>query len=235
MTTLCFQIRKRENSLVRLDLHVHTEYSHDCAAPVRSVLDRCRQTGLELVAITDHNNIRGALEAREVADFPVIVGEEVKSFHGDIIGLFLEEAVPARLSPGEPVARIKAQGGLVGVPHPFDRVRPTALGRKALLEILTDVDFLEGYNGHTLLPMDNKMGMYFADEHSLPLVASSDSHSALELGRTYTDVPDDVWDGTPQGLLRAIRAGHWTGRRPNPFLMLAPGYATLRKVLSRGC
>lgn len=217
--------------MVRLDLHVHTKYSHDSVAPVRSVLDRCRRSGLGLVAITDHNNIRGALEAREAADFPVIVGEEVKSSQGDIIGLFLEETVPARLSPSETVERIKAQGGLVGVPHPFDRVRPTALGRSALLEILPDVDFLEGYNGHTLLPVDNKKGVDFADEHSLATVASSDSHSALELGRTYTEVPDELWDGTPQGLLRAIRAGQWTGRRPNPLLMMAPGYAKLRKVL----
>ncbi len=217
--------------MVRLDLHVHTKYSHDSAAPVRSVLDRCRDSGLGLLAITDHNNILGALEAREAADFPVIVGEEIKSSEGDIIGLFLEEAVPARLSPTETVQRIKAQGGLVGVPHPFDRLRPTALGRRALLEILPYVDFLEGYNGHTLLPVDNAKGVDFASEHSLATVASSDSHSALELGRTYTEVPDDVLDGTPQGLLRAIQAGRWTGRRPNPLLMMAPGFAKLRKVL----
>ena len=217
--------------MVRLDLHVHTKYSHDSAAPVRSVLDRCRKSGLGLVAITDHNNIRGALEAREAADFPVIVGEEIKSSQGDIIGLFLEEAVPARLSPTETVQRIKAQGGLVGVPHPFDRLRPTALGRRALLEILPSVDFLEGYNGHTMLPGDNAKGLDFAAEHSLATVASSDSHSALELGKTYTEVPDDIWDGTPAGLLRAIRASHWTGQRPSPLLLMVPVYAKLRKVL----
>ena len=217
--------------MVRLDLHVHTKYSHDSAAPVRSVLDRCRESGLGLVAITDHNNIRGALEAREAADFPVIVGEEVKSSEGDIIGLFLEEAVPRNLSPTETAQRIKAQGGLVGVPHPFDRLRPTALRRRAILEILPYVDFLEGYNGHTLLPMDNQNGIDFAKEHALATVASSDSHSALELGRTYTEVPDDIWDGTPDGLLRGIRAGQWTGRRPNPLLLMAPGYAKLRKVM----
>lgn len=80
--------------MLRLDLNVHTKYSHDCVVPVLSVLDRCRQSGLGLVAITYHNNIRGALEAREAAGFPVILREEVKSSRGDIIGLFLEEAVP---------------------------------------------------------------------------------------------------------------------------------------------
>ena len=171
-----------------------------------------------------------------MAVFPVIVGEEVKSSEGDINGLFLEEAVPARLSPTETVQWIKVQGGgLVGIRHPFDRVRPTALGRRALVEILPYVDFLEGYNGHTLLSADNEKGVNFANEHSLATVASSDSHSALELGRCYTEVSDDLWDGTWDGthggLIRAIRAGRWTGKRPNPLLLMAPGYAMLRKVL----
>ena len=217
---------------VRIDLHVHTRHSHDSAAPVESVLQRCRDAGLGMVAITDHDNIRGGLEARERASgFPVIVGEEIKSARGDIIGLFLEEPVPPGLAPLETVKRVKHQGGLVGVPHPFDRLRPTAMGRRALMEILLWVDFLEGFNAHTLLSRDNSRGIEFAAEHSLAVVASSDSHSALELGRTYTEVPGDELDGTPNGLLRAIRVGACVGRRPNPLLLMAPGYAKLRKLL----
>jgi predicted metal-dependent phosphoesterase TrpH len=217
---------------VRIDLHVHTRHSHDSAAPVSSVLQRCRDSGLGMVAITDHDNIRGGLEARErAAGFPVIVGEEIKSAQGDIIGLFLLEPVPPRLPPLETVKRVKAQGGLVGVPHPFDRVRPTAMRRRALLEILPWVDFLEGFNSHTILSVDNRKGVKFAEEHSVPVVASSDSHSALELGRAYTEVPGEELDGTPEGLMRAIRAGTCVGRRPNPLLLMAPGYAKLRKLL----
>ncbi len=217
---------------VRIDLHVHTRHSHDSAAPVSSVLQRCRDRGLGMVAVTDHNSIRGGLEARErAAGFPVIVGEEIKSSQGDIIGLFLEQPVPPRLSPSETVKRVKAQGGLVGVPHPFDRIRPTAMGRRALLEILPWVDFLEGYNAHTMLSVDNRRGVDFAEEHSLPVVACSDSHSALELGRTYTEVPGEELDGTPEGLMRGIRAGMCVGRRPNPLLLMTPGYAKLRKLL----
>jgi predicted metal-dependent phosphoesterase TrpH len=217
---------------VRIDLHVHTRHSHDSAAPVDSVLQRCRDSGLELVAVTDHDNIRGGLEAREKSNgFPVIVGEEIKTAEGDVIGLFLEDPVPPRFTPLETVKRIKDQGGLVGVPHPFDRVRPTAMGRRALLEILPWVDFLEGYNAHTLLSRDNRRGVDFADEYLVPVVACSDSHSALELGRTYTGVPGEELDGTPEGLMRAIRSGVCVGRRPNPLLMLAPAYANLRKLL----
>ena len=219
-------------SPVRVDLHVHTKHSHDSAAPVESVLHRCQDRGLGLVAVTDHDNIRGGLEARErAAGFPVIVGEEIKSAQGDIIGLFLEEAVPPGLSALETAKRVKDQGGLVGVPHPFDRIRPTAMKRQALLEILPWVDFLEGFNGHTVLSRDNKKGVDFAIEHSLPVVACSDSHSAFELGRTYTEVPGDHLDGTPEGLLRAIGFGLCVGRRPNPLLMMAPGFAKVRKLL----
>lgn len=217
--------------LVRIDLHVHTRHSHDSAAPVASVLQRCRDAGLGLVAITDHNNIRGGLEARERSSLPVIVGEEIKSAQGDIIGLFLEEPVPSRLPPLETAKLVKYQGGLVGVPHPFDRVRPTAMGMRALLEILPWVDFLEGYNAHTMLPVDNRKGIEFAAAHSLPVVSCSDSHSALELGRTYTEVPAAELDGTPEGLLRAIRAGAGVGRRPPLWLLATPAYAKLRKLL----
>ena len=223
----------RASTTVRIDLHVHTRHSHDSAAPVSSVLQRCRDSGLGLVAVTDHDNIRGGLEARETAaGFPVIVGEEIKSSRGDILGLFLEQPVPARLSPLETVKRVKDQGGLVGIPHPFDRIRPTAMGARALREIVPWVDFLEGYNAHTFLPRDNDRGVNFAADHSLPVVACSDSHSALELGRTYTEVPAAELEATPEGLMRAIRAGTCVGRRPNPLLMLAPVYAKFRKLVS---
>ena len=217
--------------LVRIDLHVHTRHSHDSAAPVSSVLQRCRDAGLDMVAITDHDNIRGGLEARELGGLPVIVGEEIKSAKGDIIGLFLDEPVPPKLSPLETVKRVKAQGGLVGIPHPFDRVRPTAMRRRALQEILPWVDFLEGYNAHTMLPADNRKGVEFAFDHSLPVVSCSDSHSALELGRTYTEVPTAELDGTPGGLLRAIGAGTCIGRRPPIWLLATPAFAKFRKLL----
>ena len=222
-------------SSVRIDLHVHTSHSHDSAASVPSVVRRCRESGLGLVAVTDHNNIRGGMEARDLSDIPVIVGEEIKSANGDVIGLFLEEPVPPHLPAVDTAKRIKDQGGLVGVPHPFDRVRPTAMGARALLEVLPWVDFIEGYNAHTLLAVDNQKGVDFASSESLPVVACSDSHSALELGRTYTEVPEGLLDGTPEGLMLAIRQGTCVGRRPNPLLLLSPVYAKLRKLLHLPC
>ena len=218
--------------MLRLDLHIHTLYSNDSQAPVASVVARCGKAGLGLVAITDHDNIQGALEAQRMAPFPVIIGEEIKSASGDIIGLFLQERVPRGLPALETAQRVKDQGGLVLAPHPFCRLRPSALGPRALEEILPLVDLIEGYNAHTVFPGDNARGVAFSREHSLPMVASSDSHSALELGSAFTEVPEDEYDGTPQGLMRAVRAGRMVGKRPNPLLFMAPGYARLRKALT---
>ncbi len=218
--------------MLRVDLHIHTRFSKDSEAPVESVVEHCSKAGLGMVAITDHDNIRGALEVQKVAPFPVIVGEEIKSSSGDIIGLFLKEEVPPGLPPMETAQRVKDQGGLVVVPHPFCRLRPTALRRRALEEILPLVDIIEGYNSHTVFPGDNSKGAEFARQHSVPMVASSDSHSALELGNTFTEVNESDYDGTPEGLLRAVAAGEMTGKRPNPLLLMAPGYAKLRKMLA---
>ena len=217
---------------MRLDLHVHTRFSKDSHAPIASVVRHCEKSGLDVVAITDHNNIQGALEVKKIAPFQVIIGEEIKSAAGDIIGLFLREEIPGGLPAAETAQLVKDQGGLVVVPHPFCRLRPTALGLEALLDILPLVNLIEGFNSHTVMPGDNDRGERFAQERSLPMVASSDAHSALELGRTFTEVPAEEFDGTPDGLLRAVRLGRMVGKYPNPFLLLAPGYARLRKVFA---
>ena len=217
---------------MRLDLHVHTRFSKDSHAPIASVVKHCQKAGLSVVAITDHNNIQGALEVQSAAPFQVIIGEEIKSAAGDIIGLFLQEEIPGGLPAVETAQLVKDQGGLVAVPHPFCRLRPTALGLGALLEILPLVDLIEGFNSHSVMPGDNARGEKFAQQHSLPMVACSDSHSALELGRTFTEVPDEEFNGTPEGLLRAVKLGHMAGKYPNPFLLMAPGFARLRKVFA---
>ncbi len=217
--------------MLRLDLHIHTRHSGDSHASPDSVVSRCLKAGLGPVAITDHDNIRGALAVREAAPFPVIIGEEITSAAGHIIGLFLQEAVPPGLPAPETARRIRDQGGLVVAPHPRCRLRPRALGLAALAEMLPWVDLIEGYNSRTVLPGDNAGGLAFAREQGVPVVASSDSHSALELGRTFTEVPEDVYDGTPEGLVRAVRAGRMVSRPPHPLLLMTPGYAKARKVL----
>ena len=116
--------RLAKRPLIDVDLHMHTDHSHDCATPVEVLLATAQEQGLGAIAVTDHNEISGALEAREKADgVKVIVAEEVKTAHqGEVIGLFIEEKIPRGMTLEETIAEIKRQGGLVYVPHPFDRL-----------------------------------------------------------------------------------------------------------------
>ena len=214
--------------MIKVDLHTHTYRSPDSVAPPESVVDQCRKTGLDCIAITDHNTIRGALEVRSIAPFPVIIGEEIRSLAGDIIGLFIEEEVPKGLSPKDTVDAIEAQGGLVMVPHPFDRFRPSAIKYEALQQILPRVDILESFNAHNLLMRDNERAAAFAREHGLVTAAVSDSHTPMELGHTYMAVPD--FDGTPQGFKEALARATPVNRRANPFLRLTTVYVKWKRI-----
>ena len=215
--------------MLRVDLHMHTHFSHDSAAPSKSIVDRCLKTGLSCIAVTDHNTIAGALEVRGMAPFPVIIGEEIKSSAGDIIGLFLKDEVPKGLSPMDTVQAIKSQGGLVMVPHPFDRFRPSAIKYGALKEILPNVDIIEAFNAHDLLMRDNDRAAAFGKEHHLVAASVSDSHTPLELGRTYMEVPE--FDGMPEGFMEALSKATMVSKRTHHILRLATVYVKLKRKL----
>ena len=215
--------------MLKADLHMHTYFSHDSGAKPRSIVERCIATGLNCIAVTDHNSIAGALEVRDLAPFEVIVGEEIKTSAGDIIGLFLEEEVPRGLSPQETVGAIKSQGGLVLVPHPFDRFRPSALKFKGLQDVIDQVDIMESFNAHNLLQRDNRRAASFARENHLIQVAVSDSHTPRELGRTYMEVPE--YDGTAAGFKEALARARPVARRANYVLRLATVYTKVKRLL----
>ena len=213
---------------MKVDLHMHTHFSPDSGAPSQSIVDRCLKTGLNYIAVTDHNTIRGALEVQSIAPFPVIIGEEIKSSSGDIIGLFLTEEVPKGLSPMETVDAIRSQGGLVMVPHPFDRLRPSAIKYDALRHILPQVDIVEAFNAHDLLMRDNDRAAAFTQEHGLVAAAVSDSHTPRELGRTYMEVPE--FDGTAEGFTDALSRARLVTRRANQVLRLTTVYVKLKRM-----
>jgi hypothetical protein len=139
--------RLREKSFIHVDLHMHTDHSPDCATPVDTLLDTAKRVGLDAIAITDHNEISGALEARERANgIKVIVAEEVKTAdQGEVIGLFIEEKIPRGMTLQETIAEIRRQGGLVYVPHPFDRMHAVP-DYEHLLDIVEDIDAMEVFN-----------------------------------------------------------------------------------------
>ena len=214
------------------DFHMHTSHSGDCDASPRDMVRGCRDVGLTCIAVTDHNTIRGALEVRELADFTVIIGEEVKSSQGDIIGLFLEEEIPRGLSPAETVSRIKGQGGLVVVPHPVDAVRRGPLAPAALRQVLPQVDFMEVLNARTIFKGDLSRCRSLAREAAVTPLAVSDAHTPGELGSAYMEL--DGFNGSPQSFKDAIERASLCGRRSNPMVHAVTAYVKLKKRLGMG-
>ncbi len=201
--------------MLRADLHVHTWYSKDSLMSPEEIVRGCQEKGLSAVAITDHNTIIGALALRDIAPFPVIVGQEISTTHGEVIGLFLEREVPRDLSPGKAVAFIKEQGGLAGVPHPYDRLRGETLERQSLDEIAGRLDFVEGFNSRVTLSRDNRRAQAFARSKGLPCTSGSDAHSLYELGRGYMEL--QPFHGKSE-FLESLSSGRIAGSL-SPFLV----------------
>jgi predicted metal-dependent phosphoesterase TrpH/glycosyltransferase involved in cell wall biosynthesis len=195
-------VRRRE---IHVDLHMHTDHSPDCATPVETLLATARDRGLGAIAITDHNEVSGALEAREMADdfgVKVIVAEEVKTAEqGEVIGLFIEDQIPRGMTMAETIAEIRRQGGLVYVPHPFDRLHSVP-DYEHLLEIVEDIDVLEVFNPRVALTAFNEEAERFAAKYRIVPGAGSDSHVAQGLGSVMIRVHD--FDG-PEEFLEAMR------------------------------
>jgi predicted metal-dependent phosphoesterase TrpH len=188
--------------MIKVDLHVHTCHSVDGSLSPETIVEACPKNGVGALAITDHNTIAGALAVRQIAPFPVIVGQEISTLHGEMTGLFLEEQVPRDLSALETLGLVKEQGGLVGVPHPFDRLRPESLERQVLEEIGGELDFVEGLNGRVTLPEDNRRAQEFARRKGVPCTAGSDAHIAYELGHAYLEM--DHFDGSKEQFLSEL-------------------------------
>jgi predicted metal-dependent phosphoesterase TrpH len=213
--------------LVRVDLHNHTYYSPDSILSPRRFVREAHRRGLDVVAVTDHNTIRGALAVRELSEQGVIIGEEIKSADGEILGLFLSEEIPKGLAASETIGRIKGQGGLVGVPHPFDSLR-SALSEDIIVALLGEIDFIEALNARMVFSAHNHKARDFAAAHALPITAGSDAHSPWEVGHCYVEMPP--FEG-PRDFIAALRQGRLSGRLSTPFVHLISRYAYLRRAL----
>jgi predicted metal-dependent phosphoesterase TrpH/glycosyltransferase involved in cell wall biosynthesis len=191
---------------IHVDLHMHTDHSPDCATPVEVLLETAKERGLGAIAITDHNEVSGALAARDLArrdgDLKVIVAEEVKTAEqGEVIGLFIEEKIARGMTMAETIAEIRRQGGLVYVPHPFDRLHSVP-DYEHLLGIVEDIDILEVFNPRVALTAFNEEAERFAAKYRIVPGAGSDSHVAQGLGSVMVRLHD--FDG-PEEFLEAMR------------------------------
>jgi len=197
-------------------MHTHSKYSPDSMLEPRAIVKRGRKRGLAGVAVTDHNTIKGGLEAKryETEDFKVIVGSEIMTDRGEIIGLFLN----AEVEPGEfevVTEEIREQGGIVVVPHPFDRIRP---GLQPSDEDAKFFDCIEGFNSRCLFQSYNKRAVEFASRHKLPVTAGSDAHFGWEIGNAFIRANADT--RSEEELRRDILKNNgieYEGRLSNPL------------------
>jgi len=209
---------------LRIDLHCHTEASHDCVTPLKVIPARLIARGIAVQAITDHDQIWGAQKLRDmVQDNPdwrgkldIIIGEEISTAEGEIIGLFLKERIAPGLSPEDTVKAIKAQGGLVNLPHGFDplkrhRLRPTARER-----IAADIDIIEVFNARISNMKWNTAAADWAKEHGKLMATGSDAHTWADLGCCAVESTWNAAIDSPANLLAALAGAKVNGKWTHP-------------------
>jgi predicted metal-dependent phosphoesterase TrpH len=189
-------------------------WSGDSTTTEEELVDAVAASGIDVLCITDHHAIDGARRLRDTLPCRVIVGEEVRSTQGEIIGLFLEERVPFGLTPHVTAERIRDQGGIVYIPHPFDPMRRN-LVETALISLATErlVDAIEVRNAKTSLESLNRRAASFAEMHDLAAGGGSDAHVPDAIGAAYAEIPD--FDG-PASFLDALRRGTVLGHHSDP-------------------
>jgi predicted metal-dependent phosphoesterase TrpH len=203
---------------LKADLHIHTEYSMDCVIPLDKLIERCLEMEINCVAIADHGTVEGALILKKKAPFSVIVAEEILTTDGEIMGMFLQETIPSGITVSEAISRIRAQNGLICVPHPFDMFRQSALGRKVLKKIVSQVDIIEVFNAR-ILPFQNQNNTAtFAEKNSLSKSAGSDSNTLPEIGNAYVEMPE--FSGKDD-FLKALAQGKIFGHKTIPLVHFA--------------
>jgi predicted metal-dependent phosphoesterase TrpH len=206
-----------------IDLHSHTLWSKDCIVPFDRIMKLCQQRGIDRIAITDHNTAEGALAMQKLAPDLVIVGEEIMTPQGEILAYFVRESVPAWLSPEETIRRLRDQGAVISVSHPFDRLRQGAWQEADLLRIIDKVDAIEIFNARCLFPSDNDRALDFARQHNLLGTTGSDAHSAPEYGRALTRL--QPFEGASD-FLAALRQAEYVKH-------LSPAYVHLNSTTAK--
>jgi len=185
---------------MKVELHCHTKYSHDSLLSHRLLYMKCVRKGIKYIAITEHNNLKGAQEFREYCrnrgeKVHVIPGEEIMTSEGEVIGLYLKDEIPRDLSPEDTIDRIKQQGGIVYVPHPYDEKRyKTVLSTDAIARNADSIDCIEAYNGRNISPEYEIKQNEIAERFHARKVIGSDAHTLIEIGRNYleTDIGPDT-------------------------------------------
>lgn len=209
-------------AMMKMDLHCHSEASADCVTPIDRIAERCLERGIAVQAITDHNEIWGAQKLKELVEknghpLSVIVGEEVSTAEGELIGLFLTEKIEAGLTPEETVARIREQGGVVLLPHGFDPLKRFRLKDEARSRIREEIEIVETFNARISRPTWNRAAVDWAQEQNCLMSAGSDAHTLADIGEAWVEVGARRI-GTAADLLAALDGGVPVGVWTHPVL-----------------
>lgn len=213
---------------IKADFHSHSHYSRDSVINPRTFIENCLRKGINCVAVTDHNEIEGAFVIQKLArdrDLKVVVGEEVKTSEGEIIGLFLKEIVARDMTPEETIRAIHEQGGVAVIPHPYDIFRRSVLTDDAIERVKLTVDAIEGFNCRNILSRHDDKAKDLARGVVKPMTVGTDSHSPWELGGAWLEMDDFE---TPRELLDSLNGGRMAGRRSLPLVHWISTYAKLR-------
>ncbi len=214
--------------MISIDFHTHTSVSKDSLTTPEKLVAVMNRKGLDRVVVTDHNSIAGALAAHTLNSERIIVGEEIMTTKGEILGAFVTEEIPRGLSPKETIQRLREQGAFISVAHPFNSWRNGAWKREDLLEITTLVDAIEVFNARCTASLDNQRAAEFAQQQHLPGTAGSDAHAAFELGKARLVLPQFA---NPEELRKVIPQGQIKGGLSPFWVHFVSFYARWRKMV----
>ncbi len=218
--------------MLKADLHIHTRYSMDCQTPLEKIIERCQELRINCIAIADHGTAEGALEMQKIAPFKVIVAEEIMTTEGEIMGMFLKETIKSepnsRITPQEAVRRIREQGGLVNIPHPFETMRGSALKDTVIEKIAADIDLMEVLNSRSPFPANSNKARAFAEKHGIPGSAGSDAHTVKEIGNAYIEMTE--FNNTDE-FLKVLAQGRIQGKRSGLRVHFYSTWARLKKKI----
>jgi predicted metal-dependent phosphoesterase TrpH len=213
---------------LRIEFHCHTIYSKDSLVSIEKLLETCKRKGIDRIVITDHNTTAGAFQAQKIDPQRVIVGEEILTQKGELLAAFMQEEIPAGLTPLETITRLRDQGAFISVSHPFDQMRKGHWQTPDLLEIIPLVDAIEIFNARCMSADFNRQAQDFAREHEVAGTVGSDAHAAFEIGRAAMILPEFE---DADSLKKALPQAQFETMLSSPLVHFTSRYAVWYKML----
>lgn len=213
--------------MIKVWFHLHSEYSSDSCLKLKKILELAEKNNIRAVILTDHNNLFVKNEIGEEGPIKIIIGEEIKTIEGEIIGIFLKQKIEPNLSIEETIKKIKEQNGIVIVPHPFDRFRREVIKKEALFRVIEQTEVVEIFNARNLLNLDNKKAADFAREYNKIPIVGSDAHIASEIKNTHIEMED--FNG-PEDFLAKLKNARFYTKKSGAWVHFA---STASKILKK--